>query len=800
MSAVLPFTDGLSQSAVANGRMTGSSRQVDESIADSRLAGVFLCSLGVMVVLASIIFATGEGGVIPAAGAAMAPFALYMVDRQRWFSLSNFWGGLLGVVGLAAAVSEFFSGDIEARLLSGGHFMCYLTWIVLWQHKAWRQYWMLAGLSILQVAVGSLLTNSHWLGIGLLAYIIAALWTLSVFTMYRMEAVSTDPQARRLGAPKTPVWFSVETGTARPHTRISDANIRVTPRFIGIALIVIAASLALSAVAFLLVPRVWVGQFQIFDNSPLPGTRPTTGFTREVRLGDLGQILENSDPVMDVRFFDHVSGEKLSLSEVFERLGTSEPLFRGAILEVYDSGRWVAGSHDFDGVSRRPSLEPGLLRQEITLQPLGVDTVFACGDPIACIARQPADPLLVNLRTRTFSRDSNANLQLNLRYSAYSRPSDAVSANAPSQSQLPGRRQPTTLIPASLQELVDATREKLAQTPGLDTPTERALFLESWLRDSGEFSYTLSLSVSDPYVDPVHDFFFNRKTGHCEYFAATLTMMLRSAGIHARMVSGFKGGVVDTNADSLKVQQLHAHAWVEAWLDDRWQQLDPTPASRLASVQEFEAGSAWSNLMSRIRNLWSDGLTWSKEDQETLIYQPVTAGITEIWQTVNSPATGLRNIIASARDFLSDPSRWFSWQGGLAVIVISLIAIGIWKFTSLVWRLIQRQRQLSSIAGAAGASVPFYARMESLLERLSLIRAPAQTPLEFAGQAQGRFQSMTDAAQWPLELPADVAQSFYAIRFGGEPLSDELARRLNTELDRLEERIRHREAETRSPR
>ena len=66
--------------------------------------------------------------------------------------------------------------------------------------------------------------------------------------------------------------------------------------------------------------------------------------------------------------------------------------------------------------------------------------------------------------------------------------------------------------------------------------------LEIYLRDSGEFGYTLEMNVVDPSLDPVEDFLVNRKEGHCEYFASALALLLRSIDIPARMVNGFKGG------------------------------------------------------------------------------------------------------------------------------------------------------------------------------------------------------------------------------------------------------------------
>src|SRR5262249_51439626 len=109
------------------------------------------------------------------------------------------------------------------------------------------------------------------------------------------------------------------------------------------------------------------------------------------------------------------------------------------------------------------------------------------------------------------------------------------------------------------------------------TTKKMALTLESHLRDSGEYTYSLSMAVDDPAIDPVEDFLFNRKRGHCEYFASALALMLRSVQIPSRLVTGFKGAEFNASDKSYEVQQRHAHAWVEAWVDNEWMTLDPTP-------------------------------------------------------------------------------------------------------------------------------------------------------------------------------------------------------------------------------
>ena len=109
--------------------------------------------------------------------------------------------------------------------------------------------------------------------------------------------------------------------------------------------------------------------------------------------------------------------------------------------------------------------------------------------------------------------------------------------------------------------------------------------LEAYLRESGEFTYTLQMDVIDRKLDPVEDFLVNRKAGHCEYFASALALLLRSVGIRSRVVNGFKGGDWNDLTKDLNVRQKHAHSWVEAYVGHSkspdtlplWVTLDPTP-------------------------------------------------------------------------------------------------------------------------------------------------------------------------------------------------------------------------------
>ena len=99
--------------------------------------------------------------------------------------------------------------------------------------------------------------------------------------------------------------------------------------------------------------------------------------------------------------------------------------------------------------------------------------------------------------------------------------------------------------------------------------------MEAFLRT--QFRYTLDLErVSQ--LDPLQEFLFVRRAGHCEYFAAAMAVMLRSLGVPARVVNGFQRGEWNPYGQYYIVRYYDAHSWVEAYLPDAgWVTFDPTP-------------------------------------------------------------------------------------------------------------------------------------------------------------------------------------------------------------------------------
>ncbi|HYL06043.1 MAG TPA: DUF3488 and transglutaminase-like domain-containing protein, partial [Thermoanaerobaculia bacterium] len=116
-----------------------------------------------------------------------------------------------------------------------------------------------------------------------------------------------------------------------------------------------------------------------------------------------------------------------------------------------------------------------------------------------------------------------------------------------------------------------------ARVAGQGSAAERAGRIERHL--SAGYAYTLDLSGRSPEDNPIEGFLFRYKSGQCEYFASAMVLMLRAQGIPARLATGFLGGEFNPFEGYLILRDSNAHAWVEAYLDDRqgWQLFDPTP-------------------------------------------------------------------------------------------------------------------------------------------------------------------------------------------------------------------------------
>jgi hypothetical protein len=277
----------------------------------------------------------------------------------------------------------------------------------------------------------------------------------------------------------------------------------------------------------------------------------------------------------------------------------------------------------------------------------------------------------------------------------------------------------------------DALRRDLAPlvtdaVGGTTSPRDRASALESWIRARCEYSLVRSPRDS---AQPVVDFLTRTRSGHCEWFAAALATSLRVAGIPARVVSGFYASRWNELGSRFWViRRRDAHAWVEAYLDDRWVRLDATPAAG----REPDPYEGVLGFLARVRDAvsfeWSRRVLGFDREAQRRSFESLAATIAGAWQGTGRRAAPLLGVGAAAT----------------AVLVYALR------------RLRSRRRR-----PAARSSVAFYDRVLRALARRGLEKRPDETASDFARRAGMALPAPCEGAL------AAATRAFEGVRYAG---------------------------------
>ena len=251
------------------------------------------------------------------------------------------------------------------------------------------------------------------------------------------------------------------------------------------------------------------------------------------------------------------------------------------------------------------------------------------------------------------------------------------------------------------------------------------------LAESGEFTYSLRLHRLGVSMDPTAEFLLKVKEGHCERYAAGLTLMLRSLAIPARIVRGYNG--CDAHGKgSYVIRQDQAHSWVEALVPDKtgtkvWLQLDPTP-SALASTESVAPFFQWA--WTRIIN---PEFTWKSliMDYNTDRQGEVGDQFRQLWNSLSKTS--------------SKESTWSTLWGLVRLPGLALLCLAAALLANTGWRRWHR---------AGDGRLPplsFHAQLLRVLEHCCQLRPQTgQTPLEFAHVARAALATRSPPPRWPI--------------------------------------------------
>ena len=587
---------------------------------------------------------------------------------------------------------------------------------------------------------------------------------LLFFFMFLALAVSTFVGLEMWRSAQGAVSQPIEAGTRAAH-RLHNA---LAATALGIAV----GSLAIGAVIFLFLPRFTGGYISGFNLQPTL----ISGFSDDVELGEIGEIKKSSAVVMRIQ----VEGGLDAARGVH---------WRGIALTTFDGKRWYNEPHEPTTITQAGEgwyrigpadispHEAGMpIKYSVLLEPIGTTALFFANEAEGVRGRFNGETGGTDLaQRRAYLLRDPAGSIFNP-YHSYSR----IQYEARSVLPTP----PPVELRLAGSDYSAAMRETYLQLPKLDpripalarqitshneNPYDQARAIEGYLRS--HYAYTLDLTGTPP-ADPLAYFLFQKRAGHCEYFAAAMTVMLRSVGIPARYINGFLTGEYNDVGGDFVVRASDAHSWVEVYFPSYgWLTFDPTPPSdekppgwfarfghywdwfelqwsEWVINYDFAHQFAMAQNLHRVSRNWTEKLTAFFADARSTATDWLTA-----WQTR----------LLRRRAFF--PVAFMVLAG--ACVVALLLQPKIRERLIALWLL----RVSAPTSMTPHLATIQYGEMLRLLARRGLRKTPGQTPLEFAA-------SVPDAA---LSAPVqELTAAYHAARFGGQPADP---RKTSTLLD-----------------
>jgi len=474
--------------------------------------------------------------------------------------------------------------------------------------------------------------------------------------------------------------------------------------------VLVAQAIPLMLVLFVLFPRI-------------PG--PLWGLPKDAWSGVSGLGDEMSP--------GNISNLSLSDAVAFRVLFHGQPpppaqrYWRGPVLDVTDGRRWSRGAR---GAWPRPvrfERDGQPLDYEVTLEPHGKRWLFALDLPAAT----PAGAVMTEALELRSARDVSARMVYRMRSYPHYRLQRDTPGDAHALLHLPAARH------TRAKALARGWREELGDPRAV---VARAM---AWFAREG-FVYTLTPALLEG--DAVDEFLFGTREGFCEHFAAAFVVLMRGAGLPARVVTGYQGGEQNPINGYLVVRQRDAHAWAEVWLPGQgWTRVDPTSA---VVPQRIERG-----INAAIPpTVGAAGLSFTPAPA-------IADTLRRLRQTLDAVQTSWNAWVLGY-----GPSRQRELLAGLGIDAASHAALVITLTTCLtvllgllaLWLFARRVRR-DPVRAA-------YATFCARLARRGLTRRPAEGPRDFAARVAAQRPDLRESVH-------QITRDYEALRYGrgGDP-------------------------------
>jgi len=505
-----------------------------------------------------------------------------------------------------------------------------------------------------------------------------------------------------------------------------------------------AARLPLVAVGLLLL--IFVLALPLFLIAPRSGAAALTrsggglsnfiGFSENVTLGQIGTLKRDDGVVMRVRIEDNQPPR--------------DPRWRGVALDEFTGVGWKksAQARQMEQITERAGLFPfgttealhRLTTQTFFLEPLESPVIFAAPRIVALQGDLPFVRVdqegSIQSRRHDFER---------LMYKAIS------DTTEPRVDQLRNDNRPLSVsyyrylqLPENLDPRIDRLATQIILEANASNRYDAAKAIESYLQR--QYGYSLEMKAAGP--DPLADFLFNVRTGHCEYFATSMAVLLRTHGIAARVVNGFLPGEYNETAGAYTVRQSDAHSWVEVYFPETkaWVTFDPTPSAGREEPVRKGITAQLQKYAEALELLWFQYVVgYDKQEQRSLA--------TSLHNQVFDYTRTISNVLATLQSYLT--TNVITAAVGIVALAL-IIALIIFGKRMLRWTRTGHVRSL--VEGRTYSRVQFYERLVSLLEQRGLERDKHLTPLEFANTLNSNEAML-------------ITRAYNRVRYGSERLS-----------------------------
>jgi len=627
------------------------------------------------------------------AGAAVL-FRGYLLATRRTFLIPERWTTVLTVAYAGFYLLDYFfisGGFLNATI----HLVIFALVVRLFSARRERDYYFLAVIAFLMVLAAAVLTVGSMFLLTFSGFMIVAVVAVILMEMRHAAAKSTVHASE---------------------SRAESAHRHLAFSLAGASPVLVLFILLGAAGIFFLLPRISAGYFSAYA----PGSELTTGFSDRVQLGQIGQIQQSRAVVMHIQ----IDGD--------ER-GGFDLKWRGGTFSYFDGTSWLIpeknppvirsenGHFELRGQGGDLRQTAKSIHYRVLMEPVGTNVFFLA--PVAKVLEGRYKAISLGHSGGVSNLDAEHPVA---RYEATSN----IWQPDPQQLRDTTGEYPINFVQNYLQlPALDPRIPQLAAqiTAASDNKYEKTAAVETYLRTS--FGYTLQLPTS-PQSDPLANFLFERKQGHCEYFASAMAVMLRTLRIPARVATGFRGGEFNDVSSQYVVRASDAHAWVEVYFPEYgWVEFDPTPAGLNPAPTGWDRAMLYVDALASFWREWIVNYDLGHQQTLALVARHNSREWLENFRkwrerkydSLLSAARRAHNVVTAS------PGRWSS----RGILLFALLLLG--ANASRLWRMFNK-RQLAAhpeMYPRKSATI-WYERMVRRLSRRGWHKSPQQTPTEFA--------------------------------------------------------------------